>query len=81
MFVSIEPPNEKIRILTEMLKVFCFTTIIVGIFKVASQKHDIGSWLYFGSGLLFWLSWRGLSYYYCLLNQVVNVSIILGLLQ
>ena len=81
MFDSIEPPNERIRILTRILKVFCFTTVIVGIFKIASQKPDIGSWMYFVSGLLFWLSWRGLSYYYCLLNQVVNVSIIFGLLQ
>jgi hypothetical protein len=81
MLKSIEPPNEKIRILTKILKVFCFTTVIVGIFKTASQKPDISSSLYFVSGLLFWSSWRGLSYYYCLLNQVVNVSIILGLLQ
>jgi len=60
---------------------FCFATFVVGLFKISSQKLDIGSALYMLSGVLYFLSWRGLSYYYCLVNQVVNVSIILGLLQ
>lgn len=81
MFTYVEPPNEKIQILVKILKVLCLFTLIIGLFKFSSQKLDSSSGLYFFSGLLYFLSWRGLSYFYCLLNEVINISIIFYLLQ
>ncbi len=81
MFTYVEPPNEKAVILTKILKIFCVLILIIGLFKLSSQKLDTSSLLYFFSGFLYFLSWRGLSYYYCLANEVINVSIIFTLLQ
>jgi len=38
IFSYIEPPNERIRIVTVLLKVLCVCTIIMGIFRLPSQK-------------------------------------------
>ena len=81
MFASIEPPNERTLIITKILKIFCVLTLIVGVFKFSSQPLDTSSLLYFLAGLLYFLSWRALSYYYCLSNAVINVSMIFILLQ
>ena len=81
MFTYVEPPNEKTQILVKLLKVLCVFTFIVGLFKFSSQKLDTISGLYLFSTFLYVLSWRGLSYYYCLFNEVINVSIIFYLLQ
>ena len=82
MFVYVEPPNEKIEILKKILKVLCLLTLLIGLFRItSSQKVEISSLIYIVSGLLYILSWRGLSYYYCLFNMVANVSIIMNLLQ
>ena len=61
MFTYVEPPNEKAVILTKILKIFCVLILIIGLFKLSSQKLD--------------------TYYYCLANEVINVSIIFTLLQ
>jgi hypothetical protein len=81
MFTYAEAPNEKTQILVRILKVMCAFTLIIGLFKFSSQKLDSSSGLYFFSALLYFLSWRGLSYFYCLFNEVINVSIIFYLLQ
>jgi hypothetical protein len=63
------------------MKVFCILTIGMGIFRLPAEEFDSSCVVYFISALFYILSWRGLSYYYCLINQVLNVTIIFSLLQ
>ena len=81
MLVYVEPPNEKITITNKILKTLCVFTLVIGLFKISSQGITTSSGLYCFSGVLYVLSWRGLSYYYCLFNQIINVSMIIVLLQ
>ena len=80
MFAYIEPPNQRIKIITNLLKILCVCTTIMGLFRLTSQRFDVSSILYFISAFLYVISWRSLSYYYCLINKIVNLSIILNLL-
>lgn len=81
MGAVIEPPSEKLLILTNILKVLCVLTILTGIFKLPTQQFDTSSLIYFISGVVYLLSWRGLSYYGCLMNQCINVAMVFNLLQ
>lgn len=81
MFGLVEPPSAQLRLLVTLLKVFCGLTVVMGIFRLPASQLDASCLLYFLSALVYILSWRELSYYYCLVNQVLNVAMIGNLLQ
>jgi hypothetical protein len=81
MFGLVEPPSAQLRLLVTLLKVFCGLTVVMGIFRLPASQLDASCLLYFLSALVYILSWRELSYYYCLVNQVLNLAMIGNLLQ
>lgn len=81
MFGLVEPPSAQLRLLVNLLKVFCALTLIMGIFRLPASSLDASCLLYFLSALVYILSWREVSYYYCIVNQVLNLAMIGNLLQ
>lgn len=81
MFGLVEPPSAQLRLLVNLLKVFCALTFIMGIFRLPASSLDASCLLYFLSALVYILSWREVSYYYCIVNQVLNLAMIGNLLQ
>ena len=80
MFASIEPINDKQRVLINILKVLSLITLLVGLFRWTDSGWPT-TLIYLASVVIYVFSWRGLWFYGCLLNQCLHVVVICGLLQ
>ena len=78
MFKPVDPPKEKIRIINIILKALMVFCLLQTFFLAIS--HEISSLSYFLSAVIYFISWRSLSYFGCIINQIFNLSLIWNLL-
>lgn len=71
----IAPPNDKIAILKKIQKLLCLLSLLEGLFLLSQRIAPKTIFLLASSGV-YWVSWRQLSYFGCILNQIFNLCII-----